>query len=105
MKAVGQPKQASLNEQPKICALCMLVHRFLCNVNDTRALIGPCSLVTSPLCQIRNPLHVQPSTITHIVIGPLLHINSFLILIYGLVLDVVDEFDGQDVATGLMLSS
>ena len=56
----------------------MLAHRFLCNVNDTGALIGPCSVVTSRWCQIWNPCHVQPFTIAHIVIGLSLHIHSFL---------------------------
>ena len=41
MKPAGQPQQASLSEKR------MLAHRFLCNVNDMKALIGPCSLATS----------------------------------------------------------
>ena len=47
MKPDGQPEQASVNEYPESCALRILPRRFLCNVNNTRALIGPCSLVTS----------------------------------------------------------
>ena len=57
-----QHKQASLNKYPKSRALCILARRFLCNVNYTRVLIGPCSLVTSLGCQIRDPWHVQPFT-------------------------------------------
>ena len=59
MKLAGQPKQASLNQrqliaQTSCCAhtQMMLAIRFLCNVNDTRALIGPHSLVTPHRCQI-----------------------------------------------------
>ena len=33
----------------------MLARKFLCNVNDTRALIGLYLLVTSLLGQIRDP--------------------------------------------------
>ena len=56
----------------------MLAHRFICDVNDTRTLIGPCFLVTSPWCQIRNPCRVQPFPIAHMVISLSLHIHSFL---------------------------
>ena len=56
----------------------MLAHRFICDVNDTRALIGPCFLVTSPWCQIRNPCRVQPFPLAHMVISLQLHIHSFL---------------------------
>ena len=41
----------------------MLAHKFLSNVNDTRAMIGSCSLVTSRWCQIRYSCRVQPFTI------------------------------------------
>ena len=42
MKQSGQPEQADcgLGKLPKSLVLHMLVHKFLCNVNDTRALIG-----------------------------------------------------------------
>ena len=52
-KPDGQPEQASLNQYQPIAqnwcsmhAQLMLAMRFLCNVNDTRALRGPCSHVT-----------------------------------------------------------
>ena len=41
MNPASQPEQASLNKQPKSCALGMLAERFLCNVNGTLALVGP----------------------------------------------------------------
>ena len=47
MKPAGQLEQASCNELPKNCILRMLVRNFLCNVNNTRALIGLCLLVMS----------------------------------------------------------
>ena len=54
LKPAGQPEQASLNQCQLIAhnwcsvhAKPMLAIRFLCNVCDTRALIGPCSHVTS----------------------------------------------------------
>ena len=54
LKPAGQPEQASLNQCQLIAqnwcsahAKLMLASRFLCNVIDTRALIGPCSHVTS----------------------------------------------------------
>ena len=47
----------------------MLVHKFLCNVNSTRALTGLCFLVTSHLSQIPDPWHSQAFTIAHIVIA------------------------------------
>ena len=56
----------------------VLVHMFLCNVIDTRALIGHCSFVTSPWYHIRKPYQVKPFTIAHIVISLSLHIHSFL---------------------------
>ena len=43
MKPAGQPEQASLNEYPKSFALHILLSKFLCNLYDTRTLIGPCS--------------------------------------------------------------
>ena len=53
MKPASHPEQESLNQCQLIAQnLCtahaqlMLAIRFLCNVNDIRALIGPCSLVT-----------------------------------------------------------
>ena len=51
MKPTGQPEQAShksIAQKPYSAhAHMMLAHIFLCNVNDRRALIGACSLVTS----------------------------------------------------------
>ena len=58
----------------------MSVCRFLCNVNDTRALIGICLLVTSYWCQIRNSWDGQAFTIAHIVIGLSPYIHSFICL-------------------------
>ena len=58
--------------------LCMLVHKFLCNVNDTRTLIGLCLLVMSQLGQIRDPWHSQAFTVAHTVIGLSLQIRSFI---------------------------
>ena len=46
MKQGGQP-QPIAQELCSVHAHMMLVHRFPCNVNDTRALIDSCSLVTS----------------------------------------------------------
>ena len=53
-KPVGQPEHASLNQcqliAPNRCSghpQLVVEIRFLCNVIDTRALIGPCSHVTS----------------------------------------------------------
>ena len=37
----------------------MLVRKFFCNVNDTRALIGLCLLVLSHLGQIQDPCHIM----------------------------------------------
>ena len=52
-KPAGQPEQASLNQCQLIAqnwcsahAQLMVEIRFLCNVIDTRAMIGPCSHVT-----------------------------------------------------------
>ena len=56
-KPVGQPEHASLNQcqliaanRPKLCSghpQLVVEIRFLSNVIDARALIGPCSHVTS----------------------------------------------------------
>ena len=78
MKPASQPKQAGYGEKPKSRVLCMLQRSFLCNVNDTRALIDLCFLVTSHSGQIRNPWHSQAYTIAHIVIGLSLHVHSFI---------------------------
>ena len=43
----GLPEKPGCSEYPKSCILRMLVRNFLCNVNNTRALIGLCLLVTS----------------------------------------------------------
>ena len=69
-----KPQQVSAKSR----ALRMFPTRYLCNVNDKRALIGPYSLVTSRWCKIRDPWHVQPFTLAHIVIGLSLHIHFFL---------------------------
>ena len=61
MKPVGKPKQSGCGVYHKSRVLRMLLRKFLCNVNDTRVLIGLCLLVTSYL------------TLTHIVIVLLLH--------------------------------
>ena len=50
--------------------------KFLCNVNDTRALICLWLLVKSHLGQILDPRHSQAFTKAHIVIGLSLH-NPF----------------------------
>ena len=55
----------------------MLARKFLCNVNDTRALIGLCLLVTSGIGQIRELWHSQAFSMRHIVIGLSLNIHSF----------------------------
>ena len=55
MKPAGQPEQAGCGEYPKSRILCILVHKFLCDVNDTRAFIGLCLQVTSQLGQIPDP--------------------------------------------------
>ena len=47
MEQAGQPEQASLNQKPKSRNLHMLARSFICNVTDTRVLIGPCYLLTS----------------------------------------------------------
>ena len=51
----NQPKQAGCGEYPQNCVLCKLQHSFLCIVNNTRALIGLCLLMTSQWGQIQNP--------------------------------------------------
>ena len=58
-KPAGQPEHASLNQCQLIVANRRSGHpqqvveiRFLCNVIDAGALIGPCSHVTSPCCLI-----------------------------------------------------
>ena len=57
-KPAGQPEHASLNQCQLLAADRCSGHpklaveiRFLCNVIDTRALIGPCSHVTKPAGQ------------------------------------------------------
>ena len=47
MKPAGQPEQAGCGSLPKSHVLHMLVRKFLCDVNDTRVLIGLCLLVMS----------------------------------------------------------
>ena len=50
MKLAGEPEQAGCSEWHKSLVLRMLSPKFLCNVNNMRALIGFCLLVTSRLC-------------------------------------------------------
>ena len=78
MKPAGQCEQAGCGEYPKRHVLRMLVRRFLCNVNDTRALIGPCVILTSRLGQILDLWYSQVFTLAHMVIGLSLHIHSFI---------------------------
>ena len=63
MKSAGQPAQAGYSEYPKSRVLRMLTrmltHKFLWNLNDTRASIG----------QIRDPWHSHAFTIAHLIIG------------------------------------
>ena len=40
MKPAGQPEQAGYGEKHKSRLLRMFVRKFLCNVNDTRALVS-----------------------------------------------------------------
>ena len=47
-------KPAGQAEKPKSRVLRVLVCKFSCNVNNTRAIIGLCLLVTSHLGQIRD---------------------------------------------------
>ena len=61
MKPAGQPEQAGCGEWPKSHILCMLMYKFLCNVNDTRALIGLCLLVTLHLGRFETPVIAKPS--------------------------------------------
>ena len=46
----------------------MLARRLHCTVNDTRALIGLCLIVTSQISQIRDPSNSRAFTIAHIII-------------------------------------
>ena len=78
MKPAVQPEQAGSGENHKSRVLCMLARKLLCNVNDTRALIGLCLLVMSHCGQIWEPWDSQAFTIAHIVIGLSLHIHSFI---------------------------
>ena len=52
---------------PKVAFLHILARKFVCNVNDTRALIGLCLLVTSHWNHIRDPWYSQAFTIAHMV--------------------------------------
>ena len=70
MKPAGQPEQASLNQCQRIAQnLCsshaelMLAIGFLCNINDTRALISPCS-------------HADARSVNHGV-SPALHYSAY----------------------------
>ena len=78
MKQSGETEQEGCGEQLKTRILHMLAHKFLCNVNDTRALVGLCLLLTSHLGQIWDPWYSQAFTIAQIVIGLLLHIHIFI---------------------------
>ena len=53
--SVGKPEQAGCGEQPNSCVLHMFARKFLCNVNDTRTIIGLCLLVTPRLGQSWDP--------------------------------------------------
>ena len=79
-KTSGYENQAGCDELPKSCILHMSARKFHSNVNDTRALIGLCHLMTSHLGQrqIRALWHCQALTIAHIVISLSLHIHSFI---------------------------
>ena len=68
METAGQLKQAGCGEYTKSRVLCMLARKFLCNVNDTGALISLWFLVTSQLGQIPDAGHRKAFIITHIVI-------------------------------------
>ena len=58
----------------------MVKIRFLCTVIDTRALIGPCSHVTSHCCQSVTPgMSPAPHYSAYIVIDLSLPFNSFFI--------------------------
>ena len=77
-KSAGQPEPAGCTEWTKSRVLRMLACTFLCNVNDTRALIGLYLLVTSYVGQIPDNWYSQAFTIVHIVICLSLHIHSFI---------------------------
>ena len=59
------------------CACCSAAFS-VCNLNDTRALVGLCSLMTLQWGQTRDSWHSQPFTLAHIAIGLSLHIHSFI---------------------------
>ena len=75
---VNIKKQAAANS-PKVTFCTCLMRSFLCNVNNTRVLICLSLLVTSHLCQIRDPARdSQVFPIAHIVIDLSLHIHYFI---------------------------
>ena len=78
MKPSGQPEQADCGAWPKSRVLRMLVRKFICNINDTRALVSLCFLVIFHLGQIRDPWQSQTFTKTNIVIDLSLQIHSFI---------------------------
>ena len=100
MKPAGQPKQPGCSKWP-ISSAHVQVHSFLCNVNDTRALIGPFLLVPSHWEQIRDSWDGQVFTIAHTVFGLSLHIHSFIYLrpisSLWIILEIVvfDTFDNN----------
>ena len=74
LKSAGQPEQAqptamSINSPNLVLCACPLdggdqaSPRFLCNVIDMRALIGPCSHVTSRSCQISDPCYESSASL------------------------------------------
>ena len=70
--------QAASNSR-KCYVLRMLVHSFLCNVNNTRALIGLCLIVTSKWGQIRDPgLHCSAHSNWSLAIYPLFYSSNIL---------------------------
>ena len=67
MKSAGKHEQAGCNEYLNSHVLRILARRFLCNVNNMKALIGRCLLVMSYVGNIPDPWHGQAFTIAHIV--------------------------------------
>ena len=59
MIRAGQPDQPGCCKKPKRRILLILACKYLYDVNDIRALIGLCLLVTSHFDQILHPWHSQ----------------------------------------------
>ena len=81
MKPADQPGQAVSGKQPMSRVQRMTAGKFLCNVNDKRALIGLSLLVTSHFGQMRDTCHIQAFTIVLCNWFPL-HIHSFILQRY-----------------------